>query len=167
MHMPAIRRRVVALLVALVVLGCFTFDASAQGTKGPNVIIRLRLAGDAVALPPIRSCLADKLSQMPDIRVATVPTDGVRFIVDILAAKSADEGIFASLVVEETFPMEQFRPRIKEGEDAGALLKSIRYYTLLRLHELVPARSPESLCLTIADDIGDKVPSKEFTERND
>ena len=70
-------------------------------------------------------------------------------------------------MVEETFPMEQFRPRIKEGEDAGALLKSIRYYTLLRLHELVPARSPESLCLTIADDIGDKVLSKEFTERND
>jgi hypothetical protein len=53
------------------------------------------------------------------------------------------------------------------GEDADALLNSVRYYTLLRLHELVPARSYEALCLSIAADIGDKVLSKEYTERND
>jgi hypothetical protein len=56
---------------------------------------------------------------------------------------------------------------LKEGEDADALLNSVRYYTLLRLHELVPARSYETLCLSIAADIGDKVLSKEYTERND
>jgi hypothetical protein len=152
-----------AVLVALLALGSFTSYASAQGTKGGDVVIRLRLAGDSVALPPIRSCLVDKLSQMPDVKVATVPTDGVRFIVDIVAAKNAEENISGSLIVVETFPMEQFRPRIKEGEDADALLKSVRYYTLLRLHELVPARSYEALCLSIAADIGDKVLSKEYT----
>jgi hypothetical protein len=55
---------------------------------------------------------------------------------------------------------------LKEGEDADALLNSVRYYTLLRLHELVPARSYETR-LSIAADIGDKVLSKEYTERND
>ena len=119
----------------------------------------------AVARPG--ACLVDKLSQMPDVKVATVPTDGIRFIVDIVAAKNAEENISGSLVVAETFPMEQFRPRIKEGEDADALLNSVRYYTLLRLHELAPARSYETLCLSIAADIGDKVLSKEYTERND
>ncbi len=167
--MRAMRGDVAAVLVMLLVLGCYMSGAgaSAQGTNGPNVIIRLRLAGDSVALPPMRSCLADKLSQMPDVKVVTVPTEGARFIVDVIAAKSVDENIFASIVVAKTFPMEQFRPRIKEGEDADALLKSIRYYTLLRLHELVPARSSESLCLAIAADLGDKVLSKEYTERND
>ena len=63
--------------------------------------------------------------------------------------------------------MEQFQPRIKEGEDAKALLTSIQYYTLLRLHEVVPARSHETLCLSVAADIGNKVLSKEYTERND
>ena len=63
--------------------------------------------------------------------------------------------------------MEQFRPRMKEGENANALLASIRYYTLLRLHEVVPARSYETLCLSMAAELGDKVLSKEFTERND
>src|SRR4029077_6646128 len=155
MDMRAIRGDAAAIFLALLAL--FMSGASAQGTKGPDVIIRLRLAGDGVALPPIRSCLVDKLSQMPDVKVATVPTDGIRFIVDIVAAKNAEENISGSLVVAETFPMEQFRPRIKEGEDADALLNSVRYYTLLRLHELVPARSYEALCLSIAADIGDKV----------
>ncbi len=63
--------------------------------------------------------------------------------------------------------MEQFRPRMKEGENADALLASIQYYTLLRLHEVVPARSYETLCLSMAAELGDKVLSKEFTERND
>jgi hypothetical protein len=48
---------------------------------------------------------------MPDVKVANVPTDGVRFIVDIVAAKNAEKNISASLVVAETFPMEQFRAR--------------------------------------------------------
>ena len=60
--------------------------------------------------------------------------------------------------------MEQFRPRMKEGEDAEALLTSIQYYTLLRLHEIIPPRSYERLCLSIAGDFGDKVLSKEYNE---
>jgi hypothetical protein len=165
--MPAIRGNVAAVVAALLALGSFTFYASAQGTDGTDVIIQLRLAGDVEALPPIRSCLADKLSQMPDVRVATVPTDGVRFVVDIVAAQNANKKISASLVVAEIFPMGQFRPRMKEGENSDALLASIRYYTLLRLHEVVPARSYETLCLSMAAELGDKVLSKEFTERND
>jgi hypothetical protein len=107
--------------------------ASAQGTGGADVVIRLRLAGDRATLPPIRSCLVDKLSQMPDVKVATAPTVGARFIVDIVAAKAAGENISAGLVVAQTFPTEEFRPRIKEGEDANALLNTIRYFTLLRV----------------------------------
>jgi hypothetical protein len=80
MDMRAIRGDAAAIFLALLTL--FMSGASAQGTKGPNVIIRLRLAGESVALPPIRSCLVDKLSQMPDVKVATMPTDGARFIVE-------------------------------------------------------------------------------------
>jgi hypothetical protein len=53
--------------------------------------------------------------------------------------------------------MEEFRPRMKEGEDAEALLTSIQYYTLLRLHEVVPARSYEALCQSIVADLGNDV----------
>ena len=165
--MPAIRGYVAAVVAALLALGSFTSYASAQGTNRTDVIIQLRLAGDADAVPLIRSCLADELSQMPDVKVATVPTDGVQFIVDIVAAKKANEKISASLVVAEIFPMEEFRPRMKEGENADALLARIQYYTLLRLHEVVRAQSYETLCLNIAADLGDKVLSKEYTERND
>ena len=63
---------------------------------------------------------------------------------DITATKRAVKDISASLFVAETFPLEQFRARIKEGEDRDALLTSIRYYTLLRLHELVRGRSPQN-----------------------
>jgi hypothetical protein len=104
---------------------------------------------------------------MPDVKVATVPTEGVLFIVDIVAAKNAYGKISASLVVAEIFPMEQFRPRMKEGENADALLASIQYYTRLRLHEVVRARSYETLCLSIAAYLGEKVLSKEYTERSD
>jgi hypothetical protein len=65
---------------------------------------------------------------MPDVKVATSPTAGARFIVDLVAIKDAGEDVSASLVVAQTFPMEEFRPRIKEGEDANALLDSIRYF---------------------------------------
>jgi hypothetical protein len=163
MEMRAIRDSVVAALLAL---GFLTSYASAKGTNSTDVIIQLRLAGDVEAFSPIRSCLAEKLSQMPDVKVATASTDGARFVVDIVAAKNANKKISASVVVAEIFPMEQFRPRMKEGENAEALL-SIQYYTLLRLHEVIPARSDETLCLSIAADIGDKVLSKEYTERND
>ena len=165
--MAALRGYVAMVVAALLTLGFLKPYASAKSTSSTDVIIQLRLGGDVGALPPIRSCLAEKLSQMPDVKVATLPTDGVRFIVDIVAAKKANEKISASLVVAEIFPMEQFRPRIKEGEDAEALLTSIQYYTLLRLHEVIPARSYETLCLSIAADLGDKVLSKEYTERND
>jgi hypothetical protein len=70
-------------------------------------------------------------------------------------------------VVAQTFPTEEFRPRIKEGEDANALLNTIRYFTLLRLHELLPAQTSDALCARIADDISDKVLAKEYTERDD
>jgi hypothetical protein len=166
METPAIRASIAAVAVALLALGSVGPEAFGQGTKGPNVLIRLRLAGDAATLPPMRSCLADRLSQMPDVKVATAPTEGVRFVVDTVV-KSTDDAIFASLVVAEPFPMEQFRPRIKEGQDADALLNSIRYYTLLRLHELLRARSYEDLCNQIAAEIGDKVLSKEYIESND
>ena len=165
--MPAISEYVAAVVATLLVLGSFTSYASAQGMTRTDVIIQLRLAGDVEALPPIRSCLFDKLSQMPDVKLATVPTNGVRFIVDIVAAKKANEKISASLVVAEIFPVEEFRPRMKEGENADALLASIQYYTRLRLHEVVRARSYETLCLSIAAYLGDKVLSKEYAERSD
>jgi hypothetical protein len=104
---------------------------------------------------------------MPDVKVANVSTGGVRFVVDIVVSKYADDNILASLVVAETFPMEEFRPRIKEGENADALLKKLHYYTLLRLHEAVSARSYASLCLKIAAYIDEKALSKEYTLRND
>jgi hypothetical protein len=159
--------RVVACAIALAAIVTVTPPAAAQGTGGADVVIRLRLAGDRATLPPIRSCLVDKLSQMPDVKVATAPTVGARFIVDIVAAKAAGENISAGLVVAQTFPTEEFRPRIKEGEDANALLNTIRYFTLLRLHELLPAQTSDALCARIADDISDKVLAKEYTERDD
>jgi hypothetical protein len=165
--MQALREYVFAVIAALLALGFFTLYAHADGINGTDVIVQLRQTGDFEALVPIRSCLADKLSQMPDVKVTTVPIDGVRFIVDIVAAKNDSKKISTSLVVAEIFPLEEFRPRMKEGEDADALLAKIQYYTLLRLHEVVRARSYQTLCLSIAADLGDKVLSKEFTERND
>jgi hypothetical protein len=153
-------QNLIGVALALLGLGTSTPSASAQGTTGPNVIILLQLAGDSEMLAQFGSCLAMKLSSMPDVEIATAPTEGVRFIVDIIAAKD----LFASLVVAETFPMEQYRPRIQEGEDSDAMLARIRSYTL---HELVPSRSRQALCATIATEIGDKVLSKEYTERND
>src|SRR5436853_5469534 len=137
MDMRAIRGYVAAVVAALLAFGFVPSYASAKGTNSTDVIIQLRLAGDVEALPPIRSCLADRLSQMPDVKVATASTDGARFVVDIAAAKNANKKLSASLVVAEIFPMEQFRPRMKEGENADALSASIQYYTLLRLHEVV------------------------------
>jgi hypothetical protein len=80
-----------------------------------------------------------------------------------MATKDAGEGFSASLVVAQTFPMEEFRTCIKEGEDAKALLDSIRYYTLLRLHEFIPGQSNEALCARVTADIGERVLSKEYT----
>lgn len=165
--MQALRGCAAAVVAALLAFVSFTFYAYADGTDRSDVIIQLRQTGDIEALSPIKSCLADKLSQMPDVKVATAPTEGVRFIVDIVAAKNVDNKKSASLVVAEIFPTEEFRPRIKEGEDADALLATIQYYTLLRLHEVVRARTYETLCLTIATDLGEKVLSEEYTERND
>jgi hypothetical protein len=167
MEISTVSRYLVAIGIALLALASCPSCASAQATAGSNVIILLRLAGDSGALPYLRSCLTSRLSTMPDTEVATAPTDGVRFIVDIIATKRAVEDVFASLVVAETFPLEQFRPRIKEGEEGGALLTSIRYYTLLRLHEFVLSRSQRALCARIAAEISDQVLSKEYTERND
>ena len=165
--MLSIRGFVLTTSAALLPLNCLTSDASAEATNSTDVIIELRLAGDAEALPSIRSCLTDKLSQMPDVKVTTASTGGARFVVDILAAQNDAKKIFASLVVAEIFPMEEFRPRMREGEDAEALLTSIQYYTLLRLHEAVPFRSYKALCQSIVADLGNKVLSKEYTEGND
>jgi hypothetical protein len=157
-----------AVVVALLALGSLTSYASAQGADGTNVIIRLRLAGnDDAALPSIRSCLVDKLSQMPDVKVETVPTDGVRFILDIVATQETKNDVSASVMLAQTFPMEEFRPRIKEGEDKDAFLKSIRYYTLIRLHETLPGRSYENLCRNIIDELARKVLPEEYTARDD
>jgi hypothetical protein len=161
--MSAMRRYLGGVAAALLTLGALTPCSSAQGTTGPKVTILLQLAGDSEALSRIGSCLAAKLSQMPDVEIAAGPSDGVRFFVDIVAGKD----LSASLVVAETFPVEQYRLRIREGEDSDALLAGIRAYTLLRLHELVPGRSRQALCASIAAEIGDKVLSKEYTERND
>jgi hypothetical protein len=167
MDISTVSGYLVAIGIALLALASCPSCASAQATAGSNVIILLRLAGDSGALPYLRSCLTSRLSAMPDTEVATAPSDGVRFIVDIIATKRAVEDVFASLVVAETFPLEQFRPRIKEGEDGDALLTNIRYYTLLRLHEFVLSRSQRALCARIAAEISDQVLSKEYTERND
>jgi hypothetical protein len=163
------RSRLVATTTAIALVALMTVASSAlaQGTRGTDVIIRLRLAGDSAILPPIRSCLADRLAQMPDVKVATAPTVGARYIVDIIAAKATAENLSAALVVAQTFPIEEFRPRIKEGEDANALLDSIRFFTLLRLHEFLPDATSNALCARIAADINDKVLSREYTERDD
>lgn len=153
--------------IALLALWAFTPCAPAQGVTGVKVIILLRLSGESGALPQIRSCLTSKLTQMPDIEIATAPIDGVRFIVDIIAAKGDGENLLASMVITETFPMEEFRPRVKDGEDGDALLTSLRFYTLLRLHELVPTASRQTLCTKIAAEIANKVLATEYTERND
>jgi hypothetical protein len=158
------RRTIVAMLAAVSASLC---DASAQGTHGPSVIIRLRLAGDPEAIPPIRACVAESLSKMPDVKIVTTPTDGVRFIVDLFIVRDAKDMASASVVVAETFPMDEFRPQMKEGEKTDALLTSIRFYTLLRLHELIARRSYDNLCSSIAGDMADKVLSKEYTERSD
>ncbi len=103
---------------------------------------------------------------MPDIKVETVPTNGVRFILDI-AVQKTEENVSASLVVAQTFPMEEFRPRIKKGEDRTAFLTSINYYTLIRMHRIVSGSSYENLCQSIAADLAEEVLSKEYTERDD
>jgi hypothetical protein len=141
---------------------------SALGAGGSNdLIVRLRLSGESGALAPLRACLVEKLSQLPDVKVATVPTEGARFVIDIVASKDTGMAVSASLVVVQTFPMEAFRPRIKEGEDATALLKSIQFYTLLRLHEVIPAQANEALCTQIVAGISEKVLPQEYTERAD
>ena len=142
MNIPAALGNALGVAIALLVLGIAAPCACAQAA-GPNVIILLRLAGDSGILPQLQSCLTSRLSKMPDTEIAATPTDGVRFVVDIIATKHAVEAVFASLVIAETFPLEQFRPRIKEGEDGDALLSSIRFYTLLRLHEFLLSRSPK------------------------
>ena len=159
-------RRWPATAVALALVTAAS-SVSAQGTRNAEVIIRLRLSGDSAILPPIRSCLSDKLAQMPDVKVATAPTVGARFIVDLIAAKTAGDNISAALVVAQTFPMEEFRPRMKEGEDANALLNNIRYFTLLRLHKLLPDQTVSALCERVATDLEQKVLSAEYTERDD
>jgi hypothetical protein len=140
----------------------------ALGAGGADdLVIRLRLSGESSTLAPLRACLAEKLSQQPDVKVATVPTDGARFVIDIVASRDAGEAVSASLVVVQTFPMDMFRPRIKEGEDATALLKNIQFYTLLRLHEVIPAEANNALCARIDADIREKVLTQEYTERAD
>ena len=161
--MSAMRGYLERVAVALLTLGALAPCAFAQATTGPNVMILLKLAGDSEAISHIGTCLTTRLSRMPDVEIAAGPSNDVRFIVDIVAAKD----LFASLAVAETFPVEQYRLPIKDGEDSDALLAGIRSYTLLRLHELVPGRSHQALCESIAAEIGDKVLSNEYTERND
>jgi hypothetical protein len=101
--MQVLRGYVAAVVAALLAFGLFTFHAYAEGTNGTDVNIQLRETGDIEALSPIRSCLADKLSEMPDVKVATVPTDGVRFVVDIVATKSVNEKYLRALWWRRSF----------------------------------------------------------------
>ena len=162
--MSAVIRYILGIGMFLLMLGT---SASTQGMAGPNVVVVLRLAGDKAADPLIQSCLAAKLSQMPDIQSGTLSTAEIRFVIDIVTEKLAVANISASLVVVETFPMEEFRPRLVKGQDRDALLNSMRFYTLLRLHELVTGRSYQALCAKIAKKIGNTVLATEYTERND
>jgi hypothetical protein len=90
-NMPALRGYVATVATALLGFSSFAFNACAEETDRTDVIIQLRQTGDGKALSSIGSCLADKLSRMPDVKVATVPTDGARFIVDIVAAENANK----------------------------------------------------------------------------
>src|SRR6516162_9545610 len=92
---------VIAFGITLLSFAIFPTGACSQA-EGSKVVILLRLAGDNGTLPPLRSCLTSRLSTMPDTEVAVAPTDGVRFVVDIIATKHAVEAVFASLVVAET-----------------------------------------------------------------
>jgi hypothetical protein len=167
MNITNLGRYFAGAATALLLLASTSLSAWGQGATGLNIVILLRLAGDSLALPQLRSCLNSKLLNMPDVEVAATPIDGVRFIVDIIAGKGADDGVSASLVVAETFPLEEFRPRMKAGVDTEALLATLRYYTLLRLHEVVPGRTAQSVCTKIATEISDKLLSEEYTERDD
>src|ERR1700738_865426 len=106
--MRAIRGYIAALVAALTAEGVLQSKTPAMATNSTDVIIQLRVAGDIEALRPIQSCLAEKLARMPDVKVATVSTDGTRFVVDIVATKNATKKISASVVVAEIFPMEQY-----------------------------------------------------------
>jgi hypothetical protein len=152
---------------AFLMFALASLSAWSQGAAGVNIVILLRLAGDTRALPQLESCLKSKLRKMPDIEVVTAPIDGVRFIVEVIAERGSDNGISASFVVAETFPITEFRPRMKSGEDTEALLATIRSYTLLRLHEVVPGRTAQSVCTKIAAEINDKLLSEEYTEHDD
>src|SRR5580692_9963554 len=104
MNKSALLGSFVGVASALLALGSLPPCASGQGVSDVNVIILLRLTGDSRAMPQIRSCLTSKLSQMPDVEIASGRTDGAQFVVDIIAERGADDGIYASLVIAETFP---------------------------------------------------------------
>ena len=114
MNIPVVIGNVFGVAIALTALGALPHCAYAQAAAGSNVIMLLRFAGDGGTTPQLRSCLTSRLSKMPDTEVAAAPMDGVRFVVDIIVAKCAGEHLSASLVVAETFPLEQFRPRIAQ-----------------------------------------------------
>jgi len=129
--------------------------------RSPKKAVVRRRQHDTPCAPilPRQQAVSDAARKSRDLTNA-----GARFIVDLVAAKDAGEGVSASLVVAQTFPMEEFHPRIKEGEDANALLDS---NSLLRQHQFIPGQSNEDLCSRITADIGEKVLSKEYTERDD
>jgi len=104
---------------------------------------------------------------MPDVKVATSPIARARFIVDVKATKDPSVDVSASLVVAQTFPMEEFRPRIKEGRMRERCWTAFATILCLRLHEIIPGQYNEALCACIAADNGEKVLSKEYTERDD
>ena len=79
--MSAVIRYILGIGMFLLMLGT---SASTQGMAGPNVVVVLRLAGDKAADPLIQSCLAAKLSQMPDIQIGTLSTAEIRFVIDIV-----------------------------------------------------------------------------------
>jgi hypothetical protein len=87
----------------------------------------------------------------------------VRFIVDVVAAKK----LFARLVGSGDVSGGAISRADQGGEGQRYPAGLFGFYSLLRLHELVPSRSRQALCASIATEISDKVLSKEYTERND
>ena len=71
-------------------------------------------------------------------------------------------------MVAEIFPMEQFQSSDEGRRECGCSIERASSITLCFgcTRSFAPDRY-ETLCLSIAADLGDKVLSKEYTERSD
>lgn len=141
--------------------------ARAEDPAKPSFTVRVRASGTAELLPPLRSCVAEELSKLPEVKAVTAPAENIAFIVDLAAAKSGETDEIVSVAVLQTFPKEQFRPQLKPGMDADALFLALKSYARLRLHDLLPAMEPKAACATIVAEFGEEVLKQEYVERDD